>query len=75
MSTRSVPDGIVLDCDVTGCLDSLDGGDGTAVFDTGEQAVDAGIESGWTRLGRGEHACNRGNRQHHDARLVARVTT
>lgn len=74
MSTRSVPDGVVLDCDVDGCLDSLENGDSTAVYESGTDAVDAGIAAGWTRLGRGRHACNRGNRQHHEARLTARVT-
>lgn len=74
MSTRRVDDGIVLDCDVTGCFDSLENGDATAVYDTDTEAVDAGVESGWTRLGRGRHACNRGNRAHHEARLAARVT-
>ncbi|MFE9432904.1 hypothetical protein [Streptomyces sp. NPDC006640] len=74
MSTRSVPDGVVLDCDVDSCLDSLEHGNNTAVYDTGAAAVDAGLTAGWTRLGRGRHACTRGNRQHHEARLTARVT-
>jgi hypothetical protein len=74
VSTRIVPTGVVLDCDVTGCWDSLENGDGTAVYDTDSDAVDAGIDAGWTRLGRGQHACNRGNRHHHEARLMARFT-
>lgn len=75
MSTRRVDDGIVLDCNVAGCFDSLENGDATAVYDTGSEAVDAGIEAGWTRLDQGHHACNRGNQAHHEARLAARATT
>lgn len=75
MSTRRVTDGIVLDCDVTGCLDSLQGEEMTAVFDSGEQAVTQGLADGWTALGRGRHACIRGNRQHRDARQTAHATT
>lgn len=73
MSTRRVPDGLVLDCDVTGCLDSLQGEELTAVFDTGAEAVTEGLAAGWTAMGGGRHACNRGNRAHHEARLRARL--
>ncbi|MER6183098.1 hypothetical protein [Streptomyces sp. NPDC001652] len=74
MSTRRVTDGIVLDCDVTGCLDSLQGEEMTTVFDTGEEAVSQGIADGWTRLGRGRHACLRGNQAHRNARQAAPAT-
>lgn len=73
MSTRRVDDGIVLDCDAPGCLDSLQGEEMTAVFDTGAAAVQAGIADGWTALDGERHACIRGNRAHHEARTAARA--
>jgi len=73
VSTRRVDDGIVLDCDAPGCLDSLQGEEMTALFDTEAAAVEAGIADGWTDLGNGRHACIRGNRAHHEARTTART--
>ena len=73
MSTRRVDDGIVLDCDVTGCLASLQGEETTALFDTAAAAIEAGIADGWTALGDGRHACIRGNQAHHEARRANRT--
>jgi hypothetical protein len=56
----------VIDCDL--CGESLEDGDTVIRFDSHDEGHQAAIDSGWTDLGNGRHACTRTNQAHDSAR-------
>ncbi|WP_329114535.1 hypothetical protein [Streptomyces sp. NBC_01353] len=61
MTVRPVTTGYALDCDR--CPETLEDGDLALVTPTPAQAIQAGIDSGWTHRD-GQHICPRTNTAH-----------